>query len=351
MSKIIFYIGDSPESWSPKTIKTGIGGSEEATIYLAKEMADLGHEVIVYNKCGKDSGNYGGVEYKSYLQYDNDICDLCIFWRDPTAMLAKIRSARAKKKVLWLHDTISESEVLPVMYLVDKVAVLSNYHRNLYPHIPNERIFLTQNGVELSQFGQKVKRNPKKMIWTSSYDRGLKELLECWTEIKLAEPKAELHIYYGWETMKKIFGKTKEYRILRDILESLFDQQGVYHHGRVGHKEIAREMLSSGVWPYPTWWPEISCISAMKAQIAGAIPVIIPTAAVKETVRWGFSTNISYDIYKDIPEKVFDNFTDLVIKALDEKEQEKIRQRMIKDSRERFNWKGVAGEWTSRLIA
>jgi glycosyltransferase involved in cell wall biosynthesis len=350
---IIFYCGKSHENWSPKSIKTGIGGSEEATIYLAEEFVKLGHKVVVYNQCGQDAGTYNGVEYKSYLNYMNNACDVLIVWRSPTLHADIIKLSKAKQTYLWLHDTISEYEVLPIINMVNKVIVLSTYHQNLYSHIPFDKLMVSQNGVNLSQFDKKVKRNPKKIIWTSSYDRGLKELLEMWTAIKLSEPEAELHIYYGWNTMEKILGKNSEqYKIFRDVIEQLFDQEGVYHHGRVGHKEIAETFLSAGVWAYPTSWPEISCISAMKAQVAGAIPVVIPTAAVSETVKWGLTTNWSYDHFNsdNLPEKILDNFADLTIKALDEKFQKRIRRKMMEDARSKYSWGKVAREWTNEFL-
>jgi len=344
--KIIFYIGKSIESWSPKSVATGIGGSEEATIQMAKNLSSLGNEVVVYNRCDKDCGSYDGVEYRDYKKYKNDKCDILIFWRGGDKYIDLIKSARAKKQYIWLHDTTPEAEILPVVYLVDKIMVLSLYHRSLYPNIPNEKMFITQNGVDISQFNQKVKRNPKKIIYMSSYDRGLKELLETWTTIKLAEPEAELHIFYGWQTMKKILDK-KTFKVYKEYLENLFSQEGVYHHGRVGHIELAKQILSSGVWAYPTHWPEISCISSMKAQVGGAIPVVIPTAAVAETTRWGLTTNWSYDHFpnREIPEKVFDMFADLVIKALNPRYQNKYREEMMADARERFDWKKVAKDW------
>ena len=37
-----------------------------------------------------------------------------------------------------------------------------------------------------------------KMLYASSYDRGLQYLLEMWSDIKKRIPEAELHIAYGW---------------------------------------------------------------------------------------------------------------------------------------------------------
>lgn len=344
--KIIFYIGKSVESWSPKSVATGIGGSEEATIQMAKNLALLGNDVSVYNLCGENCGEYDGVKYIDYRKYNNDPADVLILWRGGKVYLDIIKNSKAKKKYIWLHDTTEEAEILPVVYLVDKIMVLSLYHRSLYPHIENEKMFITRNGVDISQFDQKVKRNPKKIIYMSSYDRGLKELLEMWASVKLAEPEAELHIFYGWQTISKILDK-KVFRVFKDYIENFFNQEGVYHHGRVGHLELAKEILSSGVWAYPTHWSEISCISSMKAQVGGAIPVVVPTAAVAETTRWGLTTNWSYDHFpnRELPEGVFDDYIDLLIKALNPKYQEKYRKEMMEDARKRYDWREVAKDW------
>ncbi|OPZ94945.1 MAG: hypothetical protein BWY74_00156 [Firmicutes bacterium ADurb.Bin419] len=349
--KIIFYIGESVEEWSPKSMATGIGGSEEATIQMAGKLAQLGHNISVYNRCGDDEGEYDGVNYLNYESYNDDHADILILWRGGRQYLDIIKNSKAKKKYIWLHDTTQEAEILPIIYMVDKVMVLSKYHRLLYPNIEDSKMFITQNGVDISQFDLKVKRNPYRIIYMSSYDRGLKELLESWTEIKLAVPEATLHIFYGWQTADALLGMTDEYKIFKSYMQDLFKQEGVHHHGRVGHKELAKEIMKSGVWAYPTHWPEISCISAMKAQIGGAIPVIIPTAATKETTMWGKTTNLSYDDFKDrnLPESVTDLFNKNLIKALDPKYQESYRDKMMEDARKKFDWAKVAKQWDTEF--
>src|SRR6185369_7057219 len=61
---------------------------------------------------------------------------------------------------------------------------------------------------------------------------------------------------------------------------------GVVMHGRVNQRELAEAMLGAGVWFYPTWFSETSCITAMEAQAAGLRCVCPRIAALAETVRY-----------------------------------------------------------------
>lgn len=115
---------------------------------------------------------------------------------------------------------------------------------------------------------------------------------------------------------------------------------------------VAKEFLSAGVWCAPNWFPEISMITAMKAQAGGAIPVVTPTAALQETVRWGFTTREPRD-YKgempwgtEMPERLMDRFVKITRKALDPALQKRIRPKMMKDAR-RFSWTLVAMGWNN----
>jgi hypothetical protein len=44
------------EDWSPLSVNKGIGGSEEAIIYLSQELVNLGYQVTVFNRCGDMEG-------------------------------------------------------------------------------------------------------------------------------------------------------------------------------------------------------------------------------------------------------------------------------------------------------
>lgn len=266
--KIIFYCGYSIEEWSPKSQKSGIGGSEEATIEVSRELAKLGHEVTVYNRCGDDEGTYDGVKFENYEYFDETEADILILWREPDYVL-KFKDVKAKK-ILWLHDTISELQILPVIHFLDHIFVLSTYHAGLYKNIPKEKLVVTQNGINLNHFKQKVDRDPYKLVYGSSYDRGLLELLEMWQEIKLAVPEATLNVFYGWGGIdKQIEAGNEEFQNFKDRIEYLLKQEGIKHLGRISHDEVAKEFLSAGVWVYPCWFPEISCC-------VGDTPILMP---------------------------------------------------------------------------
>ena len=59
---------------------------------------------------------------------------------------------------------------------------------------------------------------------------------------------------------------------------------GVLPHGRVGQDRLAREFLQSEFWFYPTAFTETFCISALEAQMAGALCIATDLAALQTTV-------------------------------------------------------------------
>lgn len=348
--RICIYCGNSWEEWSPKKADKGIGGSEEAVIELSRLLAK-DHELTVFNRCGDDEGEYNKVKYVNYEYFEGDF-DVIILWRSPEPLLKELKDVKGKK-ILWLHDTNPEVDILPFIHMLDKIVVQTPYHASLYPHVPKNKVYMTPLGVNTKFFDQKVERQPYRLIYASSYDRGLKELLECWQEIKLAVPEAELHIYYGWNTMDKMIeAGHEEYKEFKDYMEEMMSQDGIYHHGRIGHKELAKEYLKSSVWAYPCWFPETLCLASVKAQIAGCVPVVCPTSALRTTNRWGYTTRKPRDERgqmpwgTDMPSEEMDYFTNLVIKALT---TDFDRKAMIADAMSVFSVETMAKNWNKML--
>lgn len=190
-----------------------------------------------------------------------------------------------------------------------------------------------------------MKRNNKAIIYTSSYDRGLEHLLKMFPEVKAVEPRVELHIFYGWELFTRFYQDNPASMAWKDKMDEMMKVDGIIHHGRVPQTAIKEWYQRCGIWAYPTHFGEISCISAMKAQAWGAIPVCVNYAALETTVAFG--KKVDGDIYEPETKEMF---KEALIEALkDEEWQEKIRPEMMKWARNKFTWEKVAQQWTQEF--
>ena len=285
---VVYYAASDFENWSPESLETGIGGSEEAIIYLAKEWVKLGFEVTVYAKVGGKEGKYDGVHYYNYQKFNpHDHFSVLIGWRNP--YLFKYNTFSARLTLLDLHDVPQPNDYTPdVINKIDFIMVKSKYHRSLLPEIPDSKFKIIGNGIDDEKL-RKVKGKHKryKIFWGSSYDRGLQNLLTMWPEIRKAEPLAELHICYGWNLFDKVYEHLPHMKKWRKEMELMMTQPGITDHGRVGKKELYEIVAECGVWAYPTEFQEIDYITGRYSQAVGTYPVVSDFAALQTTVQYG----------------------------------------------------------------
>jgi glycosyltransferase involved in cell wall biosynthesis len=167
-----------------------------------------------------------------------------------------------------------------------------------------------------------------------------------WLKIREQLPDATLDIYYGWDSFDKANkGNTERMRWKWGIIKKLHELKahGVTEHGRVSHEELAQRMKEIQVWAYPTEFTEISCITAMKAQLAGCEPVVNAIAALDETVQFGRKTYLK-NIYADDAEQ--DQFVGEVVAALNGGYDPKPGQEFI---RENYLWSNIAEAWSNAM--
>lgn len=343
---VVFVCGQVLEDWTPNSLDKGIGGSEEAVIHLSRELVRFGYDVTVFNNCGEGEGTYDGVAYKNLPRFNpRDEFNILISWRTNIFPLG----IKAQKKIVWMHDvphTLLEDK--KNNFFIDKIVVLSEFHKSLISgKIEDEKIFVSSNGINLKEFDEcnVPERNPKRVIYASSYDRGLEHLLEIWPEVKAEVPEAELHIFYGWNNYDKLFREGAVDGKFKEMLLPKLKQDGVFDHGRIGQGELVQEFFKAGVWAYPCHFDEISCITAMKAQACGAIPVVTGYAALNETVRSGIVIPGS----ASNPSVLGDFKNALIGILMDTEEQDRIRASVLK-RRALFSWEAVAWDWHERLF-
>lgn len=184
-------------------------------------------------------------------------------------------------------------------------------------------------------------RNNKAVVYCSSYDRGLEHLLDIWDDVIKEVPEATLHIYYGWQLFDKFNLNNPERMFWKSNILSKMNKPSIKHYGRIPQSQIIQHMENYGIWAYPCHFYEISCISAMKAQIAGCIPVTTNYAALESTVQYG--VKVDGDIYDP---KILEKYKQELISLLkDDLRQEKIRKEMMLWAKDYFSWKKVAETW------
>ena len=348
--RVAIFCHPSTELWSPHSLEAGIGGSEEAVIHMAVGLARCGHEVTVVNTRQGPIRHMAGVAWSSYESRPAKTADVGIIWRR-SWRIDQLAGA-ARRFYLWLHDFIPESDVLPRVAAFHKVMVLSRFHRQRYPSLSSDRIFMTSNGVGPDDFSDRGVHDPQLMVYGSCYSRGLHVLLTHWRSIRAAVPSARLRIFYGWQTIEKT--KPEQCRRLRRMLAPLMAQEGITHLGRIGHQDVAREYAAAGIWAYPCLFAETSCISAMKAQAAGAVPVVISSGALRETVNFGFKTMRGRTDFAGLPTppRIVEEWLAGLIDMLRSPErQARIRREMIPASRRRFAWTNVVEQWEREFRA
>lgn len=344
---IVIYCGPGWTVWNPKLFdnqEVFIGGSEEAVIYATKELVKQGYKVTVYGDPGQE-GVYDGVEYLNYFKFNpQDTFDILIGWRAVDFFSIKYN---ARKTYLWLHDVPNVVDFIPERLAnITHIITLSKAHKECLKGVPDDKIVVTSNGFveELPEI--KSKNEQYTCIWTSSYDRGLQYLLEVWGDVVKAIPEAKLRIFYGWQLFDKFYNTNPERMAWKANIEKLMTQKGVSHGGRLPQAEIEKEYKKAGVWAYPTDFYEINCISAIKAQAYGAIPVVMDYAALKETVQYG--VKLPGNIWdKEAKE---DYKRELILMLQNKGAQDNIRGEMMNFARQKYNWEHIITSWTSMFI-
>ena len=201
--EVAIFAGPGWQTWSPlgPEMPGGLGGSETAAVRLGEALSRLGYMVTTYGEV--EPGLYGQVIYRHHSAFDPTVPrDAVIISRSPQMGERQIRAGR---RILWMHDTDYGPELTPERAAgFDDVMVLSNWHRDYiakaYPFLERQLV-QTGNGITPEFFeGDAPQRNPHRVIYSSSPDRGLEHLLFWWERVREQVPDAELAYCYAAST-------------------------------------------------------------------------------------------------------------------------------------------------------
>lgn len=179
-----------------------------------------------------------------------------------------------------------------------------------------------------------------KLFYGSSYDRGLDILLFMWPEILEKYPEAELHVCYGWDMFDKVTSGNPERQNWKASVSGMMNQKGIVHHGRVGKKELLKIRQECGIWVYPTYFPEINCITALDAQKDGLVPVTMNFAALAETVQSGVLVDGEI---RDLQTQ--EKYLEALLNMMGDTKKWKEESEKAKEFAKGYEWSLVAPKW------
>lgn len=356
--KIWFYSPNRIEPWDWRNVyKIGIGGSETSHVEMAVRLAARGHDVTSFTELpppGDDfDPEFGGVHWRDLSEADLSADGLWIVYRAPAVGL-EIKPGPGRRYWLICQDVWYPTWSPGAVAAFDRIFALCPEHQaDMERRDPSivGRVVMSSNGVnvediEAAESGVPPEaRNPKRLIWTSSPDRGLKEVLDIFERARETVSDLELAIFYGMDNIERICeGDRTRWPWVQSWVQ--YDRAhampGVTWHGRIGQDALKRELFRAGVWLYPTWFSETSCISCMEAQACGVIPITRPFWAVGHNVRFG---GIFVEGEPADP-LVKARYVDAVVRvASDPDSQERVRARMMPAARECFDWERWVDQW------
>lgn len=230
------YTEDLPSHfhWTPyDDFKTG---TTEFYVETAECLSDLGHSVIVYYN-GQPTEKDGVVYLPFNLYQGKDVLLAC----------NDIPNKLAKTNIYWTnqyHKRASDYQQF------DHIICQSPYWKSVFG---SDKVVIIGAGCNWVEPLEKQNL----ILFSSSHDRGLDFLLKIMPEVK---------------------DKTGY-----DFVYTSYDK-----HMPAG--EVDHLYAISKFWVHPGQGIELFCISAVKAQSARCIPVVVPNMALKDTVKFGVFT-------------------------------------------------------------
>jgi protein O-GlcNAc transferase len=355
--RFFFFSDFVYENWdyrNPDTI--GIGGSETAQIEMAWRLAARRHEVVSFAPLPDETDDK--IHFK---KHHKNVC-----WQFPDAaeeyygekgiwvlsrwpqQIDDIPKDNGQK--IWL---VAQDVDYPGMLTPERIEKLdlllalnpthAEYLKQAYPEV-TKKIIISSNGLKVKVIEEiekttPVERNPYRIIFTPSPDRGLLRLLTIFERAREFEPRLELFACYGMDNIGKYEGQ-KWRDLEKNILEGC-DSPGVTWLGRLPQTELYKQILSSGMFVYPTTFTETSCVNIMEAQAMGAVPIFSPIWALDHNGGHG----IAIDGNPDEP-LTRCRFVNAIIRLTRFPElQEQIRSEMVLWARYKFDWERVVDQY------
>lgn len=377
-------------AYDGNTLQTrGLGGSESAVIYMAKELSNIGFDVTVFNNCQDSQANpgiYDNVKYIDISTLDlnnNHTYDIVISSRTVIPFLKKDDypnytefnptryekiKTNAKLKIVWMHDTFCRGdELLEDMIVnkdIDELFTLSDFHTSYVTNanhgkrrmfeVLKKSIFMTRNGIKMHKNDVNIsKKDPFLYVFNASVTKGMLPLLKnIWPTFKAHIPQARLKVIGGYYRFRENAAPdAQEQQWLELINDRNLANLDVEFTGIITQQEIANILEQASFMMYPSAFPETFGISSLESLAYNTPLITTRFGALEETAIEDACYLIDYAIE---PNSLYPNinldiqcqkFIDLAINASNDRylhQQKMYKCNIIKDI---CTWDTVALQW------
>jgi len=222
-------------------------------------------------------------------------------------------------------------------------------HLMTFPNaLSRDKFFVVPLGCERAWYSDQ--RVPGRIVFTSSADRGLFNLLQIYSKIKKAVPYAELRIFYhySYSDVEKMEPTSNNPPHLRELGQrARYDKEmvkklehlGVSRIGSISRDRMKQELSEASVFAYPcqpVLFSEGFSLSTAEAMSSYTVPIISDADCLGSIYE-----NSGAIVIKDIANNL-EQFTDEVIKSLiDKNYADEIIEKCLKWTNE-YTWKKSA---------
>ena len=286
--------------------KKGIGGSESSIISVAKELAQIGFDVTIFNDCETDEtspGVYDGVTYypirtlgERNFNFDVVISQRTVIPFTPEHLYDQVRQPAPRDydprwfhqvqranilKVIWMQDTFIWGdhllESLVINKHIDEIFCLSDWHisyttnsthgprRNF--EVLKKHIFHTRNAINRWIDWVDVKaKDPNLFVYNASITKGMEPLVrDIWPQVRQRFPQAKLKIIGGYYRFRDEGTVTEAQAKVMALQELTKNDPSVEFTGIIPQPKIAEIMASATYNLFPGAYPETSGISSIES--------------------------------------------------------------------------------------
>lgn len=316
-------------------------------------MTDTNYDLIPTTK--ESTNAMGGTELMLRRIYGGDV---------PRALLEKVQihpsrvgeQQEGKPQILYLHDLPNDPAVARIgePWWQDKFAAIvmvSNWqmdHFNMVKGLPYGRCLVINNAITPIDVTPEDKIDPDgkiKMIYHTTPHRGLNILIPVFIELAKEHPNLELDVYssfkiYGWHDRDKEF---------EGLFQICRDHPQINYHGAVENEVIRDALKKAHIFPFPSIWPETSCLALMEAMSAGVLCVHPNLAALPET---SMGLTKMYQFHEDHQRHAnqLHNYLRAILQSR-EWEADYLHTFVKAVADARFDWDRRHREWTALLNA